>query len=307
MILQPHKIENLPDGGKNIIFKYNDVTIVSPVQPDDFDPLTASDEQLRTYAIPERPKEESALAAWNERFSTYTPVVSETLEVTDKYFSTGSSLSSSNWSGYIANQVSTSNRWVAVQGDFKQPSVSETLTSALMGSWVGIGGYNSGRLVQAGTAIEFTNSKKSYWAWYEFLAPGHQNPAIKFPVKVSPGDAIHIYVSYETANNRCSFYVENQTKSTYSNHYVLNEQPTNTYYDGTTAEWIDENARILFPNYGTNAWTNCKAYSRLQTWYPVGSVSNNPIQCNSPNLMSRPTSLTLSNGATKFTNKWYAH
>lgn len=51
------------------------------VPPEDFDPLTASNEELKQYGIPERPNDEESLAFWESLFSnkpTYiAPVIEE--------------------------------------------------------------------------------------------------------------------------------------------------------------------------------------------------------------------------------------
>ncbi len=48
-------VEELPDGGKIYVYKVDGVTHQFPLPPEDFDPLSATDEQLKTYGIPPRP------------------------------------------------------------------------------------------------------------------------------------------------------------------------------------------------------------------------------------------------------------
>ena len=48
------RVEELPDGGKIYVYVVDGVENSFPVPPEDFQPLTATDEQLETYGFPPR-------------------------------------------------------------------------------------------------------------------------------------------------------------------------------------------------------------------------------------------------------------
>lgn len=55
-------------------------------------------------------------------------------------------------SGYVAK--GGTNAFAQVQGDFVQPTIqSGCANNTYESTWVGLGGYNSGKLVQTGTAM----------------------------------------------------------------------------------------------------------------------------------------------------------
>jgi len=90
----------------------------------------------------------------------------------------GALLQSTNWSGV----ADTGGRYTAVKGSWKVPTVMSAPGNRFASDWVGIGGFNTGDLIQAGTSEQFVNGSASYNAWTEII------PA---PEVVIPGFAIH--------------------------------------------------------------------------------------------------------------------
>lgn len=280
------EIINLSDGGKIYKFIVNGFERLFPVPPDDFDPLTASTEALYTYGFPAKPTDSEELAEWTALMLNYseTPVPSlsfankapsavQHLDSASVARSSTEAYANANWCGYAATGTST--EFVSVQGDFRVPS---SLTPGYypygLSTWVGIGGANSGKLVQAGIA-SFTTT--SYYAWYEFMGEDIIHPAETITsLSINPGDNLHIYVSYETANNRWQYYIANNT--TGQSHAAYISAPSADYYDGSTVEWIVERPLMYntnvsesyfpqLPNFGTITFTNCQAYKRSGVWY----------------------------------------
>src|SRR5689334_11284503 len=77
--------------------------------------------------------------------------------------------SSLNWSGYAVTGSGITN----VHGEWTVPTVNATYPG-FSSTWVGIGGYSSSDLIQAGTEHDSTGGT-DYYAWYEIL-PASESP-----------------------------------------------------------------------------------------------------------------------------------
>lgn len=317
--LQPSQVKALPGGGKEYIYNIDGKQNVFPVPPQGFSPLNATDAQLQEYGFPARPTVPQKLKQWQEDMShwKYTPVPK--VELTSIYnepnstapapsASTASAAGATkntqysyNWSGY--NASSTYNEWVAVQGNFTQPTQGATACSgAKESAWAGIGGINSGGLIQAGTEL----NNNSPYAWYEYLGKnGGSVSEIKLSsITVHTGDNIHVYVDYQASTGKSTFYVADNTTGTSQSVTV---QLGSNYYDGTTAEWIDERPTVNgsyapLANYQQNPWTNAQVYSTYGYWNDVGSLTHNQMfmEDTSGNIMSASSALTTSSSWTDY-------
>ena len=309
----------LADGGTDYVYDINGVENTFPVPPAGFNPLKATDTQLAEYGFPARPKNGQDLADWNQEMKTYksTPVPKVAKKNNSKnnvaQIASGSSSSIQasstsyyNWGGYV-DHYAANNTFASVQGDFTEPPCNSTISNTYECSWVGLGGYTSARLVQSGTEVDKINGSASYYAWYEYLGNGVGVNEITLPsLNVRAGDKIHILVSFESANNQLNCYVADNTSGT-SQSVVVNLS-AGTYYDGSTAEWIDERPTVngsysALTNYGSNSWTNCQAYlTSSSTWQALGSLTYDQVtmvqypDCSyalsQPNALSSTTSFT---------------
>lgn len=308
------EVHSLPDGGKAYVYNINGIDNVFPVPPKGFNPLTATDAQLQEYGFPTRPKDSKKLAIWQNDMSHYkqTPIPNVSMtqikhklkkKQTNNKVVNGLSY---NWSGFY--NYANSNTWTAVQGDFAQPTEqSDSAPNSYESAWVGLGGMNSGALIQAGTQMYNYN----YNAWYEYLgrAPGSSVYEIDLPsVTVHPGDDIHVYVSYQTSNQVANFYVADNTTGT--SQPVLVNLSSSNYYDGTTAEWIDERPTVngsyaILADYGIDSWTNAQTYNTNGNWNSLGSSAYDYlIMVNtSGDALSYPGNLSLLT-ATSFNDYW---
>ncbi len=129
---------------------------------------------------------------------------------------------SSNWSGYVSDTSTTGFAVSAVVGEFNNASESGP---ALLGTWVGIGGYNSASLIQTG--VDQLNNA----AWYELL-PAY--PVYVFGV--NPNDEMFAYIEYDSSTGNWYLLIEDQNSGT----YYANEFSYGV--DTTTADWIEEQA-----------------------------------------------------------------
>jgi hypothetical protein len=294
-LLQCDHIEELSDGGKIYVYYIDGVENDFPVPPEGFNPVKASDEALATYGFPPRPTEATELAEWEKNMSLYKgtnePQIAQTNIVfgenkencmkyesspilTDSYFTQYSSL----WSGYYSDVSGLNNKYTQVQTDYNHPTItgiSGNSYNNVAGYWCGLGGKNSFKLVQAGTA---DTGMQKHWAWYEYLSSIHYNPAVEITsLTINPGDSIHIYVAFSAALNHFNYYIANNTTG-YSASSVITID-ANEYYDGTTAEWITEKASSSLPNFGSITMTNCKAilytssnWTNLNSMYGVEKI-----------------------------------
>ena len=317
-------IEVLEDGGKIYTYIIDGVENKFPVPPDGFDPLTATNEQLSVYGFPVRPvtRDTTAYASWLTLVEDYDSTPVPVIEVMDRPMSgtmvassnstaRAGALYSSNWSGYESNLgTSSSTFYTQVQADYTQPtinSISGTSNSNVIGYWVGLGGHNTGSLVQAGTA---TTGLNDHWAWYEYLSASHLNPAIRITsLEINPGDRIHVYVSFQRSNDKFNYYIANNTTGKSASGIV--EIDADEYFDGSTAEWVIERARTKLPNFVSITMTNCQATRNTSnTWTNLNSLSGvNKITltnngASSGTVLCSPGSISSNN---KFTTTWKAY
>ena len=137
----------------------------------------------------------------------------------------------------------------------------------------------------------------SYYAWTE----GYPFPPKTWAqVLVHPWDHLHTYVVYQRSTGKTTMYVADDTTSTFKSE--IETQPSQ-YYDGRTAEAIDE--RTPRPEGPVN-WFNAQVQRTSGAWYTLGSQSPEAqeIYSNSTKrILSLPGSMS---SATTFTDRWYS-
>ncbi|MDB5265722.1 MAG: Peptidase family [Parcubacteria group bacterium] len=140
---------------------------------------------------------------------------------------TGSSGTSSNWSGYAA----AGGNYTGVNGSWTIPAASPISGTKLSAdaAWVGIGGLTTKDLIQAGTESEVQNGSVIYQAWYEALPAGQ----VQVPVTVHAGDKVTVSLN-ETSTNVWHLIFTNTTTG--------NAYQTDINYSSSqsSADWIEE-------------------------------------------------------------------
>lgn len=142
---------------------------------------------------------------------------------------------SGNWSGYVAsgtNITSVSGEWIVPNAGTLPPGVSST--------WVGIGGFGTSDLIQAGTQQSSSPYSSvfaggAYGAWIEMLpaAPVFFTGCTGDPnCTVSPGDVMQVVIT-NTGGNNWTVSLADNGKWTYST-------PENYASLKSSAEWIHE-------------------------------------------------------------------
>jgi hypothetical protein len=140
-----------------------------------------------------------------------------------------------NWAGY-ASLPATGQKVTAVTGNWVVPTAN-LVPPGFSATWTGIGGYNTGDLIQAGTTQD---SLDGYYAWYEIL------PASETPIDgctgdalctVNPGDAVSVDI-HSLGGSQWSISMTNKGHWTWSK--TLGYPST-----FSSAEWIVEAPTLL--------------------------------------------------------------
>ena len=191
--------------------------------PEDFDPMTASDEQLVDANFSPRPADSKQLEDWQieaKRYAGATAIVGgpmcsiadQSEKITESPTKSRSTVVTpqasvghqtlSNWSGYRDEGNGTGGFFRKVVGHFTQPNVSASSTTAVT-NWIGLdgGSNNYTTLLQAGTVThEGHNDGIVFWE----AACGYGTPvcnAAQQPITGSdgyahPGDDVSMNVNY---------------------------------------------------------------------------------------------------------------
>lgn len=149
------------------------------------------------------------------------------------------------------------------------------------------------------------------FAWYEYLhscnAPGCNPPEITInSLNVTAGMAIHTYTAYQTSNGQANFLVcaggYCQPVITYLD---------GSYYDGRTADYIDERPDFCAPsycykpitNFAYNNWTGSGENS-LGNWIGLNAVPGYAVSMTngSGQTLVGPTAYTSQD---TFTDTWF--
>lgn len=195
-------VSPLPGGGKSYEYNVDGVPYTYFVPPAGFDPLTATDAQLREYAIPPRPTNPALLSEWQlavmkAQLVTLPPFLAEV------NVSAGN-LQYSNWSGYVG--LASTPSFTSTGGEWVEPSYGGTGcsgTAAVL--WSGIGGAagTPNQIGQAGTAYGNTGIN-NHQAWSEVVPD--QNSIVAQPLTMPSGDSITADVAWTGSTYQFNLY-----------------------------------------------------------------------------------------------------
>jgi len=119
----------------------------------------------------------------------------------------GSSVSSTNWSGYAVNGSVGSVSLVTAS--WNVPAVScPTSGSTYSAFWVGIDGFQSTTVEQTGTDSDCHNGVAHYYAWFEFYPKASVTIS---SIAVSPGDKIAALVLYTASTGMFTVAIKDYT------------------------------------------------------------------------------------------------
>ncbi len=231
--------------------------------PDDFDPVTATARQLRANRLPRRPdaaKEPELRALWDRAMSrtklwlmpefehreniTHGPAQQpsgEMLERADLGTPGVANATSTNWSGAAAF-APADKPYRFVGGQWTVPSPNTTADGTYYASeWVGIDGWNSRDVLQAGTETEVTKfwifTSTQVYTWWEWFPAGEVRIS---NLPVSPGDVMYCLICADTTHATVSF--SNQSQGVGTRFDI--SAPPGTTLTGNVAEWIVERPTV---------------------------------------------------------------
>ena len=132
---------------------------------------------------------------------------------------------SSNWAGYAV----AGGPYSSVGAQWTVPAVSASYRGSFSALWVGIDGFTSSALIQAGTEADYFNGAAHYSAWWEILPA----PAVTIrTLSVRPGDRMSVTIT-RVSSGRWRIVVKDARSGSYA---------TTRAYSGSasSAEWIEE-------------------------------------------------------------------
>lgn len=241
----------------------------------DVSPESLSESEVAARGYPPRPDREKApdqYAKWLELASSSATVVEPHLMSTPERFHRNVILdgagNSSIWSGYVITSQAVV--YGEIFGAWPVPAVAAQSGFYYLDYstyWVGIDGYGTSDVVQAGTSQNtqtiFGIQASTYGAWTEWY-PLTSQTVSNFPV--NPGDDIEVWVWVANAANTWSatggngwFLVWNATQNVQTE--VTTVIPAGVTFTGHTAEWIMERPTVngtitSLANYGTAQMTD---------------------------------------------------
>lgn len=258
-----------------------------------FDAVHASDDALATYGFPPRPdatRNAVAYAHWAQALGAHPRRLSPQLRMTGIFHgpiaapshNVANAATSTNWSGYaVTTSASTwsSGSLSSVAADLVVPAVTARScngTWQYASSWVGIDGYASNDVLQAGVetdALCVGTSKQTYYApwyeWYPYASTEISN------LTAAPGQSFYIHV-WATSATLGYAYLQNLNANTSVS--ITLTPPSGTALKGESAEWIVESPEVngalaTLPVYGLDFFEGSTSSSRL-------SVTSAPASTN---------------------------
>lgn len=270
-MIHPSATQKLLHGGTGYFFCQGGKETEVPDPPAGFDPRTASSSELAEYGFPAKPSGGDALKTWRQAVSDWSPSTTvPVLEVTNQR-----AITNSHWSGWVAHPASGTH-FVTAEATITQPAYHTPQSGCAAGylvSWAGIGGYNSGNLIQDGTEID---QGATYIPWYEWLGAAGTINITRMPdVTIHAGDRVFMYVTYESSNHLVDFYISDSDGTAHAFETSLGTGD----FDGSTAEWIDERPEINggFPNlahYDSDSWTGAEVENNASKYIDAKNTSS---------------------------------
>ena len=249
------RVTKYPDGGSTYTYRYGSEgeTYAIGQPPPGFRPEKASDEELARYGFPPRPVDVGGAGWTGESLREWESLVSGYKEAAPPVACEGPSapystndgpveyaLNAKAWAGHMQKPIfaNAEERAVATIGHFYEPSgnaYASCKSNALVANWMGLGGWNSERLIQAGTG---TATNNQHTAWWQAFYPGGSIPPQYYPGLVfGPSSYMGIYAGWNRVTQQANFYLSNESTGQVIPVVVgMGEK----YYDGSSAVAITE-------------------------------------------------------------------
>jgi hypothetical protein len=253
------------------------ITTFAP-PPKTFDLSTATDVQLAVYGIPRKPdpvKEPGLRKLWDRVFSKPVNFVQAEL-VEDKVWKTlphgsvsakkpGFGLAG-DWAGAVVEtsslKLSPPEPANTVFAEWVVPKINTSTKesgSQTVGFWVGLGGWNTGQVLQAGTAATLDGNSVTYWAWTEWFPAGYKVANLA----IEAGDTVSVLVCAPQSDHGYVSMMNHRTNVAIS---VGVSDPNGTAaYDGSSVEWVIEAIDSEMPNFDSVTFTQLSAGTQNHT------------------------------------------
>ena len=234
--------------------------------PAGFDPRTATDRQLLHHGFPRRPhavSEAAWRAAWDKAFSRPTNWIAPVFQempgrthgplrpagrrkalkaATGGAAAAPANATSNNWSGAADfSGRGTPYTWVAGQWTVPNPH-APSAGSFYSSQWVGIDGWNSSDVLQAGTETQITQilwfTVTNVYTWWEWF-PAGEVAITNLPV--TPGDVMYCLICVNSTTS-ATVYFSNQASGVSTSFTIT--APRGTTLTGNVAEWVVERPSI---------------------------------------------------------------
>jgi hypothetical protein len=266
--------------------------------PAPFDALGASEAELNAYGFPPRPdqtRDAAGYETWSRALAAHPRRLAPTLQRTVIYHgprvasarpATVDGATSSNWSGYAADtgaRTWSNASFSTVAADFVVPAVTARTcdsTWEYSSVWVGIDGYASDDVLQAGVEADALcvggYAETYYTPWYEW----YPNASTRITnLAATPGQSFYIHV-WATSPTAGHAYIQNLG----SNQSVsLNfNAPSGTTLRGESAEWILESPSVngslaTLPLYGLDYFSAASSTTLGKNVFAPSSVGATAI------------------------------
>ena len=234
---------------------------------------TATSASLTAYGIPRRPdpvKEPVLRALWDKMFAKKPTFIEARLVVDTVWHSRprhqrGQFGLAGNRAGAVVETASLGfnppQPANMIFAEWKVPVITPTGEpgTQIVGFRVGLGGYGTSQLLQAGAAATITGNSVSYWAWTGWVPAGYKVDNLE----IQAGDTVSVLVCAPESDHG---YVSmmNQRASQAISVGVTDPQGT-TPYDGSSVEWIIEAVNTEMPDFGSVTFTRLAAGTQNHT------------------------------------------
>jgi hypothetical protein len=147
--------------------------------------------------------------------------------------------------------------------------------SQTVGFWVGLGGWNTGQVLQAGTAATLSGNSVTYWAWTEWFPAGYQVTNLE----IQAGDTVSVLVCAPESDHGYVSMMNHRTNIALSIG-VSDPNSGDAPYDGSSVEWVIEAIDSEMPNFGSVTFSQITAGTQHNTInlahaFTANTVSNN--------------------------------
>lgn len=240
----PYSVHAQTNSGAVNVGKLPTVAQALPIPPSNFDPLTATANQLKEYGFPKIPINPNQLATWKYAMSHAKYYVAPQQSPSTTTHGLYNTTYSSNWAGYLVKGgTNGSDTYNNTSAQWVQPSYTGTADPSF---WVGQG-YTSD-IVQAGADSNASSAGGS--TQYEFWVEDYPNGTIwqKSPV-LYKNDTVYVDVTY--GGSTSSAFLENVSTGYYTT--VSFNTP---YFYGNSADYVNEAVGSSYNNWTSWGSTN---------------------------------------------------